>query len=65
MEQLDSGERKAFHKSSLKRLGKLLDCGLTDAQLDICLALIERKLVNPEALAQVVDQLKTEAEKLR
>ena len=64
MDQLDDNSRKSFHTSSLKRFSRLLDTGLTDAQLDICLALIERKLVNPEALANVVIQLKDEATKL-
>jgi len=57
MEHLNEHERRAFHINSLKRLSKLLDCGLTDAQLDICFALLERKLANPEALAQVVTEL--------
>ena len=57
MEHLNDNEKRAFHINSLKRLSKLLDCGLSDAQLDICLALLERKLANPEALAQVVCEL--------
>lgn len=64
MDDLDEAGRRAFQLGSLKRLAKFLDCGLTDAQLDICLALIQRGLVNPEALANVVVQLKEESVKI-
>ncbi|KAL4429859.1 hypothetical protein ABPG77_010976 [Micractinium sp. CCAP 211/92] len=41
-------------------LSKLLDCGLDKEALSICVALIENG-VNPEALAEVVQQLRAKA----
>lgn len=41
-------------------LSKLLDCGLDKEALSICVALIENG-VNPEALAEVVKQLRAKA----
>lgn len=41
-------------------LSKLLDCGLDREALSICVALIESG-VNPEALAEVVRQLRAKA----
>lgn len=64
MNELDESGKKAFQLNSLKRLAYFLDCGLTSAQLDICLALLQRGLVNAEALANVVSQLKDESLKI-
>ena len=55
--------RRAFHLNSLKRFGRFVDSGLTEAQMDICISLIEKKLVNPEALAEVVMQLSNQCSK--
>ena len=51
---------QVFKKRSIHRLSQLLDCGLTEEQLNSCVDLLEAKFVNPEALAHVVNQMKAE-----
>ena len=58
MSDLEPAQKEALYRQSLHRLSELLDCGLTKEQLDCCISLLNSKLCNPEALAQVVKQFK-------
>lgn len=48
-------------RSSLQGISQLLNTGLSDESLDICIKLIEAG-VHPQALAEVITQIRREAE---
>ena len=58
-------DQKDFQRRSLYRLSVLLDCGLTEEQLNACMDLLDAKLCNPEALAVVINRMKEECRSLQ
>lgn len=51
-------------RTYLKNTSKMLNTQLTDEQLDICIQLCESG-VNPEALAQIVKQIREQVSQLK
>lgn len=51
-------------RTYLKNTSKMLNTQLTDEQLDICIQLCESG-VNPEALAQIVKQIRDQVAQLK
>lgn len=51
-------------RTQLSNMSKMLNTGLTDEQLDICVQLCEAG-VNPQALAEIVKQIRTQVAELK
>lgn len=50
--------------TQLANLSKMLNTGLTEEQLNICVQLCEAG-VNPQALAEIVKQIRTQVDELK
>jgi Mitotic-spindle organizing gamma-tubulin ring associated len=45
-------------ESTVYRLSQLLDTGLTEKQVNVCLEILKKRSVNPELLASIVSELR-------
>jgi hypothetical protein len=54
---LEKAHKRAFYLNSLKRLSVLLDTGLSEEQLEVCVELLEKEHVAPDVLARILISL--------